>query len=97
MIKFIPRVTLKNNKELKPKWINNKVKRCLQKKYTHYLKYLFHLRHNYTTDGVICGKHYEEYVKHRNIANSKKRKSRKQYEINIAEKCKTDHNFFLNM
>ena len=32
MIKFIPRVTLKENKELKPKWINNKVKRCLQKK-----------------------------------------------------------------
>ena len=26
MIKFIPRVTLKNNKELKPKWISNKVK-----------------------------------------------------------------------
>ena len=32
----------------------------------------------------------EEYVKHRNIANSEKIKSRKQYEINIAEKCKTD-------
>ena len=29
-------------------------------------------------------------MKHRNIANSEKRKSRKQYEINIAEKCKTD-------
>ena len=94
MIKFIPRVTLKNNKELRPKWINNKVKRCLQKKYTYNLRYLFYLRHNYTTDGVTCGKHYEEYVKHRNIANSEKRKSRKQYEINIAEKCKTDPKFF---
>ena len=30
MIKLIPRVTLKNNKELKPKWINNKVKRCVK-------------------------------------------------------------------
>ena len=90
MIKFIPRVTLKNNKELRPKWINDKVKRCLHKKYTYYLKYLFYLRHNYTTDGVTCGKHYEEYVKYRNIANSEKRKSRKLYEINIAEKCKTD-------
>ena len=90
MIKFIPRATLKNNKELKPKWINNKVNRCLQKKYTYHLKYLFYLRHNYTTDGVACGKHYKEYVKHRNIANSEMRKSRKQYEINIAEKCKTD-------
>ena len=49
---------------------------------------LFYLRHNYTTDGVTCGKHYEEYVKHRKIANSEKRKSRKQHEINIAEKCK---------
>ena len=29
-------------------------------------------------------------MKHRNIANIEKRKSRKQYEINIAEKCKTD-------
>ena len=67
-----------------------KVKKCLQKKYTSYLKYIFYLRHNYTTDGVTCGKHYEEYVKRRNIANSEKRKSRKQYEINIAEKCKTD-------
>ena len=61
MIKFIPRVTLKNNKELKPKWINNKVKRCLPPKKTYYFKYLFYLRRNYTTDGVTCGKHYEEY------------------------------------
>ena len=90
MIKFIPRVTLKNKKKLKPKWINNNVKRCQQKKYTYYLKYLFYLRHNYTTDGVTYGKHYEEHVKHRNIANSEKRKSRKMYEINIEEKCKTD-------
>ena len=64
------------------------------KEYTYYRKYLFYLRHNYATDGVKCGKHCEEYVKHRNIANSEKRKSRKQYEINIAEKCKTDPNFF---
>ena len=61
-----------------------------EKKKKYYLKYLFYLRHNYTTDGVTCGKHYEEYVKHRNIVNSEKRKSRKQYEINIAEKYKTD-------
>ena len=33
-------------------------------------------------------------MKYRNIANSEKIKSRKQYEINIAEKCKTDPNFF---
>ena len=33
-------------------------------------------------------------MKHRNIANSEKRKSRKQYEINIAEKCKTDYSFW---
>ena len=33
-------------------------------------------------------------MKHRNIANSEKRKSRKQYEKNIAEKCKTDPKFF---
>ena len=64
-----------------------------EEKYTYYLKYLFYLRHNYTTDGVKCGKHYEEYVKHRNIANSEKRKSRKQCEINIAGKCKTNLNF----
>ena len=32
----------------------------------------------------------EEYVKLSNIANSEKIKSRKQYEINIAETCKTD-------
>ena len=63
MIKFIPRVALKNNKELKPNWINNKVKRRMQRKYTYYRKYLSHSRHNYTTDGVTCGKHYEEYVK----------------------------------
>ena len=95
MIKFIPRVTLKNCKELNPNWINTKVKRSLQKKYTYYLKYLFYLRHNYITDAVTCGKHYEEYVKHIDIANSEKIKSRKQYEINIAEKCKTDPNIFL--
>ena len=94
MFKFIPRVTLKNNKELKPKWINNKVKRCLQKRYAYYLKYLFYLRHNNTTDGITCGRHYEEYVKHRNIANSEKIKSSKQYEINITEKCKADPKFF---
>ena len=35
-----------------------------------------------------------EYVKHRNIANSEKIKLRKQYEINIAEKSKTDCNKF---
>ena len=61
---------------------------------TYYRKYLFYLRHNYTTDGVTCGKHYGEYVKHRNIVNSEKRKSRKQYEINIAEICKTDCKLF---
>ena len=33
-------------------------------------------------------------MKHRNIANSEKIKSRKQYEINIAEKRKTDPKFF---
>ena len=33
-------------------------------------------------------------MKYRNIANSEKRKSRKQYETNIAEKCKTDPKFF---
>ena len=33
-------------------------------------------------------------MKHRNIANSEKRKSRKQHEINIAEKCKTDPNIY---
>ena len=65
-----------------------------EEKYTYYLKYLFYLRHNYTTDGVKCGKHYEKYVKHINIANSENRKSRKQYEINIAEKCKTNLKFF---
>ena len=74
MIKFIPRVTLKNNKEHKPKWINNKVKRCPPQKITYYKKYLFYLRHNYITDGVTYGKHHEEYVKHRNIANSENRK-----------------------
>ena len=83
MIKFIPRVTLKNNNELRPKWINDKVKRCLQRKYAYYRKYLSYSRHNYTTDGETCGKHYDEYVKHENIANSEKRKSRKQYKINI--------------
>ena len=31
MIKFIPKVTLNNNKELKPKWVNNKVRQCLKK------------------------------------------------------------------
>ena len=75
MIKFIPKVTLKNNKELRPKWINNNVKLCLKK--TCYRRYLSYSRHKYTTDGVTCGKHYEEYVKHRNIANSEKIKSRK--------------------
>ena len=34
-------------------------------------------------------------MKHENITNCEKRKSRKQYEINIAEKCKTGHKFFL--
>ena len=57
MIKFIP-------KELGRKWINNKVRRCLQRKYTYYKKYLSYSRHNYATDGVTCGKQYEEYVKH---------------------------------
>ena len=33
MIKFIPKVTIKNNKDTKPKWINNKVKRSLQNIY----------------------------------------------------------------
>ena len=51
---------------------------------------LSYSRHNYTTDGVTCGKYYEEYVKYRNIPTSEKRKSRKQYEVNNAEKCKTD-------
>ena len=59
VIKFIPMVTLKNNKELKPKCINNEVKRCLQRKYTYYKKYLSYSWHNYATDGVTCGKHYE--------------------------------------
>ena len=59
----------------------------------YYLKYLFYLRHNHTTDRLTCGMHHEEYVKHINIANSETRISRKQYEINIAEKCKTYPNF----
>ena len=63
-----------NNNELKPKWINNKVKRCQPKKKTYYLKYLFYLRHNYTTDGVTCEKHYEEYVKHKTLLTLKREK-----------------------
>ena len=31
MNNFIPTVTLKNNKEHRPKWINNKLRQCLQK------------------------------------------------------------------
>ena len=65
MIKFIPKVSLKPSKELRSQWMNNEVKRCLQIKYTYYIKYLFYSRHNYATDVVTCGKHYEEYVKHR--------------------------------
>ena len=47
MIKFIPWLTLKNNKELKPKWIDNKVKRCLQQKKhttenTYFIYYYYH-------------------------------------------------------
>ena len=56
IIKFIPKVSVKPNKELKPKWIKNKVKRCLQRKCTYYTKYFSYLRHNYTTDGVTHGK-----------------------------------------
>ena len=56
---------------------------------TYYYYYKIYSRHNYTTDGVSCGKHYEEYVKHRDIANSEKRQSRKQYGINIAEKVRS--------
>ena len=56
MIKFIPKVALKNNKELKTNWVNNKVIRCLQRKYTYHKTYLSYLRHNYTTDGVAHGK-----------------------------------------
>ena len=59
MVKFIPRITLKTNKEHQPKWIHNKVKRCLQRNYMYYIKYLCHSRKNYTTDGVTCGGHYE--------------------------------------
>ena len=76
MIKLIPKVTLKNNKELRSKWINKEVERYLLGRYTFYRKYLSYSRHNYTTYGVSCCKHYEEYVNHRNIANSKKIKSR---------------------
>ena len=97
MIKFIPKVTLKNNEELKSKWINNKVKGCLQRKYTYYRKYLSYSRHNYTTDGVTCWKHYEEYVKYRNIAYYEKRTSRKHYEINIEENVKLILRIFENM
>ena len=91
MINFIPMVSLKPSKELKPKWISNKVKGYLQRKYLSYLRY------NYTTDGVTSGKHYKEYGKHyeecgkhRNIANSEKIKSGKHYERSIADKCKAD-------
>ena len=31
MTKLIPMVTLNNDKKLRPRWINNEVKRCLQK------------------------------------------------------------------
>ena len=40
---------------------------------------------------------YEENMKHRNIGNYEKRKTRKQYERNIVDKCKADHKIFLNM
>ena len=66
-------------------------------KKTYYRKYLSYSRQNCTTDEITCGKHHEEYVKHRNIANSEKRKSGKQHEINIAEKCKSDPNFFFEI
>ena len=86
MIKFILMVSLKQNMELRPKWMSNKVKRCLQRKYTYYRKYLSYLWFDYTTDRVICGKLCEEYDQHRNIASSEKRKARKQYERFIADK-----------
>ena len=90
MIKLIPKVSLKPNKEIKSKWINNKVKRCLQRKYIYYGQYLSYLSHNYTADWVTCGIHNEEYIKYKMIANSERRKARKQYYRNIAEKCKID-------
>ena len=46
MIKYIPEVTLKTNKERKPKWMKKKIKRCFQGKYaiTQSKKYTFSRR-----------------------------------------------------
>ena len=79
--KCVPKRQQVTNQNLnKPIWMNkNSIRRC-RRKHSAWIRYL----------NTKDGEDYQEYVRERNAANKEVRKSRREYERNLAKECKTN-------
>ena len=64
----------------KPLWLNKSAIRKCRRKHSAWIRYL-------NTKG---GEDYSKYIRERNAANKEVRKSRREFEANIAKECKTN-------
>ena len=84
MNKFIPKCNTKQNRNIKPCWMNNKIFRKIKKKYHAYKRYLV----------TKQGEDYQKYIKRRNDCTREIRKAKKRHETNIANESKTNPSKF---
>ena len=85
MDKHIPKIKSEtNSKGKKPKWITRKVQKIINKKNNLYRKY------------IISKKQYDlsRYIKCRNESDAEVRKTKSQFEKQIAKDCKSNPKFF---
>ena len=78
MNKHIPKVKVKENQDIKPVWMNNKVMRKIKKKYHAYKRFLI----------TKQGREYENYIRKRNESAREIRKAKRKHEENIARESR---------
>ena len=80
----VPMVKITNHNKINPPWFNEKVKRCVKRKYYAWKRYLERR----------SSIRYREYVRKRNALNKKLRIVKKQYEKDLCKKIKINPKAF---
>ena len=84
MLNCIPKVRKCNKKRFIPVWMNKKVLRKIKKKYNVYKRYL----------STKSGQHYQRCIRESNKCTKLLRKTRKEYEKQVAKEDKTNPKSF---
>lgn len=76
----VPKNQYSRSQKPKPLWLNKHAIRKCRKKHSSWIRYL----------NTKSGEDYSNYIKDRNAANKEVRKSRRDFEVNIAKECKSN-------